>query len=270
VANLNPAPLQVSFHGGATTGLEEMDAWFTDAILHPDDTTERFTEDLVRLPNFYAYPTQDNAPEVSNLPADTNGFITFISFNKPCKMNESVLDLWSEILKVVPGSRLMLKYRNYLGVPSLRQRILCRFEENGVSTDLIELRSAVDNFEEHMAGYHRADIALDTFPFAGATTTFQALWMGVPVISFMGDRFISRAGGSISTQAGLGELAVDTPEKYIETARALAADLPRLRGLRSGLRQRMATSPLCDGPAYACAVENAFRSLWADKFGGGS
>ncbi len=270
VAGLRPAPVQVSFHGGTTTGLDEMDCWLTDAILHPGDTPERFTEDLVRLPNFYAYPAQDNAPEVSALPAETNGFITFVSFNKPCKMNESVLDLWSGVLKAVPDSRLVLKYRNTLDVPSIRQRFLGRFEANGIAADRIELRSAADSFERHLAGYHGADIALDTFPFAGATTTFQALWMGVPVISLMGDRFIGRAGGSISTHAGLGEFVTDTPQAYIEKAAALAADGTRLGELRAGLRQRVAASPLCDGPAYARAVETAFMSLWDEKTGGGS
>jgi len=262
VAAFRPAPVQIAMHGGATTALDEMDFWLTDDVLHPEDTTERFTEELYRLPNFYAYPPPDGAPDVSGLPADDNGFITFASFNKPCKINQAVVDLWSRVLLEVPDSRLMLKFKNHWGCPTLRDRLFGWFESNGADTSRIDLISALDTFHDHLACYHRADIALDLFPFAGATTTFQALWMGVPVISRLGDRFASRAGGSISTHAGLGELALDSDDAFVEQAVALAADLPRLGEIRAGLRQRVKDSPLCDAPAYARNVEDAFRAMW--------
>ncbi len=270
VAILRPAPVQVSMHGGTTSALDEMDFWLTDSVLHPPgDTGERFTEDLVRLPAFYIYPKTEGAPPVSKLPAEDNGFITFASFNKPCKTNGTVLDLWSEILLAVPDARLMLKFRKYLSVPSISRKLLDRLESNGVPPERITLVSTDDSFHDHLAHYTQADIALDPFPFNGATTTFQSLWMGVPVISLLGKRFISRAGGSISTHAGLQELVAETPQDYVDKAVALAGDLPRLKDLRATLRQRVGSSSLCDGPGYAANVEKAFLSMWESRMPGG-
>jgi len=272
VALFRPAPVQVSFHGGATSALPEMDYWLTDDVLHPTPeqggTTEQFTEELVRLPSFYNYPALENAPDVSSLPADTNGFITFVSFNKPSKINDTVIELWSRVLDAVPKSRILLKFKNLFEVPTILVPLLERFASNGIAASRIDLRGGVDLFRDHLAGYHDADIGLDPFPFAGATTTFQALWMGVPVISKMGERFISRAGGSMAIHAGLPELSVDTAEDYIAVAKTLAGDLPRLRELRATLRGTIAASQLCDGPGYAANVETALMALWEKKIGG--
>lgn len=266
IATHRPAPVQAAMHGGATTALEEMDYWLTDAVLHPPEQgedAEGFTEELIRLPNFYSYPPLVDAPAVKPLPALDNGFVTFCSFNKPCKMNGEVLDLWAEIMRVVPDSRLMLKFKAHLEVPSLRESILAHFGGAGIAPERIELVSGMDGFGDHLGRYSGADIALDPFPFAGATTTYQALWMGVPVVSLMGERFISRAGGSISTHAGLGDLVAETPEDYVAIAAALANDPDRLQTLRESLRDRVAASPLCDGPVYAANVEDAYRAIWA-------
>ena len=163
----------------------------------------------------------------------------------------------------------MLKFKNHWDCPTLRDNLLGGFEANGISPERIDLISAIDTFHDHLACYHKADIALDLFPFAGATTTFQALWMGVPVVSRMGDRFSSRAGGSMSTHTGLSDLAVESDNAFVEQAVALAADLPRLADLRATLRQRVENSPLCDGPAYARNVEDAFHAMWDVHAGGG-
>ena len=163
----------------------------------------------------------------------------------------------------------MLKFKNHWECPTLRDKLLGRIEANGVSRARVDLISALDTFHDHLACYHKADIGLDPFPFAGATTTFQALWMGVPVISLMGGRFSSRAGGSISTHTGLGDLAVESDNAFVEHAVALAADLPRLADLRATLRQRLEDSPLCDGPAYARNVEDALRAMWDVHADGG-
>jgi len=262
VAVHRPAPVQISMHGGTTTALDDMDFWLTDKILHPEDSSEIFTEELLHLPNFYAYPALQNTPPVSSLPADDNDFITFASFNKPRKMNDKVLDLWAQVMRAVPHSRLILKFSNFLESPLLSQKILDRMAGNDIASERITLLSARDSFHDHLACYHKADIALDTFPFAGATTTFQALWMGIPVISLMGERFISRMGGSISFHAGLENLVVETPQEFVEQAVALANDRRQLRQLRSTMRQCLLSSPLCDGPAYARNVEQVFRTLW--------
>ncbi|NQV84763.1 MAG: tetratricopeptide repeat protein [Rhodospirillales bacterium] len=271
VAAHRPAPVQVSLFAGTTTAVEGVDYWLTDAVLHPPDnaggTTERFTEELYRLPSLFIYPMPEHSTPVSALPADDNGYVTFASFNKPSKMNDRVLDLWADVLGAVPNARLMLKFRNYLASPTIRQRILSRFEKNGIALERIRLLDEKDSFQDHLARYAQADIALDTFPFSGATTTFQALWMGVPVLSLMGDRFITRMGGSITAQAGVENLTAETAEEFVALAAALADDLDRLRELRSTLRQRIGSSPLCDGAAYARNMEDSFRSMWAAKAG---
>jgi predicted O-linked N-acetylglucosamine transferase (SPINDLY family) len=256
------APVQVSFHDGATSGLAEMDYWLTDDVLHPPDTPEMFTEDLHRLPVFYQFPPLEDAPPVTALAAEQAGFTTFGSFNHPAKINENVVRLWAEILTSVPGSRFMLKYKQCYAQASVRDAVVEKFVACGVAAERIILAAPSDSLAEHLERYGAIDIALDTFPFNGATTTFQALSMGVPVISLTGQTFISRAAGSMLHHIGLGELAVDTPEAYVACARDLAADLPRLRALRTGLRDRVLSSPLCDAPAYATSVEAAFRRMW--------
>ena len=150
-----------------------------------------------------------------------------------------------------------------------RKRFSEMFGAQGIDAERVELLSWVASTSGHLEAYNKIDIGLDPFPFAGATTTFQALWMGVPVISLMGGRFSSRAGGSISTHTGLGDLAVESDNAFVEHAVALAADLPRLADLRATLRQRLEDSPLCDGPAYARNVEDALRAMWEERAGGG-
>ena len=256
------APVQVSFHDGATSGLAEMDYWLTDDYLHPPNTPEIFTEELYRLPAFYQWPPIEDAPEVSPLPAEHAGFITFASFNNPSKLNAGVLKLWAEILKSVPASQLLLKFKNLYDQPTLRDRILGGLDECGVDVERVELASSLDSINEHLARYAEVDIALDPFPFNGATTTYQTLWMGVPVISLSGETFISRATGSVLHHVGLDELVAETSEDYVRVACDLAGDLTRLKELRSGLRDRVASSPLCNASAYTGHVEAAFRDMW--------
>lgn len=256
------APVQVSFHDGATSGLEEMDYWLTDDFLHPPDTKEMFTEELYRLEVFYQWPVFEEALPVEMLAADRAGFVTFASFNNPAKINEQVIRLWAEVLKSVPGSRLLLKYMNFYDQPPLRDRMVELFDASGIERERVVFIALRDTSAEHIGRYGEIDIALDTFPFNGASTTFQALWMGVPVVSLAGGTFISRAAGSILHHAGLGDLAVDTPEAYVACARDLAGDLERLRTLRATLRERMAALPLCDAPTHTRGVETAYREMW--------
>ncbi|MEE3051402.1 MAG: hypothetical protein VX535_07485, partial [Pseudomonadota bacterium] len=256
------APVQVSLFDGATSGLEEMDYWLTDGFLHPPDTKEMFTEELYRLPVFYQWLPIEEAPTIETLPAEQAGFVTFGSFNNPAKVNEEVISLWGEVLKSVPGSRLALKYKTWYGQASLQDRVVERFRDQRIEPDRIEFKASSDTFAEHLGRYGEVDIALDPFPFNGATTTFQALSMGVPVVSLAGETFISRATGSILHHAGLGDLTVDTPEAYVACARDLAGDFERLRELRKTLRERMATSPICNAPAHTCSVEAAYRDMW--------
>ncbi|MBF0590248.1 MAG: hypothetical protein HQL53_14095, partial [Magnetococcales bacterium] len=267
IAAYRPAPIQVSFHNVATTGLEAMDYWLTDETIHPEaDTRELFTEALYRLPVFYNYPEPEQAPDVGPLPMDKNHFVTFGSLNNPGKINHQVVDLWAEILTALPDARLMLKYRQSLEDPPVRARILDRFASHGVESKRLELVSALDDITDHLTHYQRIDIALDPFPFTGATTTFQALWMGVPVVALAGENFIGRMATDILAHAGLKEpLLAESKKEYLEKAVALANNPNALREMRLGLRQRIQHSPLLDGAGHARSVEDAYWAMWRQR-----
>ncbi|MBF0587691.1 MAG: tetratricopeptide repeat protein [Magnetococcales bacterium] len=266
VAAQRPAPIQVSFHNSTTTGLKQMDYWLTDHAIHPEGAVhEQFTEQLIRLPIFYNYPPLEQAPPVNPLPAGEKGPITFASFNDPAKINHTVLALWARLLQRIPDARLLLKYRSHLHVPSIRTRLLKGLEKGGVDSKRVTLITTLDQHQDHLSTYHQADIALDPFPFTGATTTFQALWMGVPVVTWAGTRFISRMAADIVIHAGYPELATRSPEAYLDAAVALASDRPRLQQIRAELRHRLKKGPLCDGPGYARSVEAAYRNMLDSK-----
>ncbi|MBF0587525.1 MAG: tetratricopeptide repeat protein [Magnetococcales bacterium] len=266
VAAHRPAPVQVSFHSGATTTLQQMDYWLTDGVLHPEEATlERFSERLFRLPMFYNYPIPDHAPPISPLPADEKGHIGFISLNNPSKVNDAVVDLWSSILRRIPDATLTLKYRNRYETTSLRARLGKAFKQRGIDTRRILFLSALDQLDEHLALYDQADIALDPFPFSGATTTFQALWMGVPVISLLGDNFCGRMAADILVHTGLEELTAKDKSSYINLAVTLANDRNRLRKLRASIRKQVMASPICDGKGYAQSMEKAYEEMWKKR-----
>lgn len=262
IATYRPAPVQVSFHDCATSGLEAMDYWLTDHILHPAGTVEKFTEQLYRLPVYYQYPIQEGLPDISPLPALSRGYITFGCFNKPEKINEQVISLWSAVLRAVPDSKLLLKYFNHYSEPTMRAHWIQRFAAHGIGEDQLVLKAATENRSRHLQHYHNVDIALDPFPFNGATTTFEALTMGVPVIALEGRHFVDRVATSMLAHVGLSELAAADRDGYVELAAALAADVGRLAELRGSLRDKLHASPLCDGPGYARSVEAAFRDMW--------
>ncbi|MBI1776500.1 MAG: tetratricopeptide repeat protein [Proteobacteria bacterium] len=262
VAAHRPAPVQVSFHDVTTSGLGVMDAWLTDAVLHPDDSTEAFTEALVRLPCFYLHRPPDPSPAVAPPPHLSTGRITFGSCNNPAKLGERVIETWSAILRSVPGARLLLKYVDWFADPAVAGRIAGMFQRHGIGPERLDFLGGDLRRVEQLAVLHRIDIALDPFPFNGSTTTFEALWMGVPVVSLAGGRFVGRVGASVSAQLGLDDLVAATTADYVRIAVALAADHGRLARLRSDLRPRLAASPLLDAPAYARSVEQAYRELW--------
>ena len=262
VAAWRPAPVQVSFHDLATSGLSVMDAWITDGVLHPEGTRERFTERLARLPCFYLHEPPADAPEPGPLPALTSGHITFGSCNNTSKHTPEVLALWAEVLKAVPRSRLLLKYLNRYTSVRLRHRIEGAFAGHGVDPGRLEFLTGDVGRQEQLQILRRVDIALDPFPFNGSTTSFEALWMGVPVVTMAGERFLGRVGASVLHQICLGELVATDATGYVARVARLAADLPRLSMLRAGLRSRVAASPLCDAPAHARAFEAALRGLW--------
>lgn len=261
---LKPAPVQAAWLGYLnTTGLRAMDYRMTDAIADPEEETDRFnSETLVRLrPPFLCYRPFEHAPPVSALPAHEAGHLTFGSFNDLPKLTPSVIKLWAKLLHAVRGSRLIIKTEQMRDAPTAGQ-LHSRFADEGIAPDRIDLLAWRVRTVHHLARYGLVDVALDPFPFNGVTTTCEALWMGVPVVSLRGDRPYARMGATLLASVGLQEFVTDSPESYVEMAASLANDLSYLRELRLGLRDRMRASPLCDGEGFARTIEQAYRRMW--------
>jgi len=245
VAAYRTAPVQISFHDAATSGLAEMDYWLTDPLLHPEDTAELFTEQLYRLPEFYQFTLPGEAPEPAPPPFARNGFVTFGCFNKPEKINDRVFALWAEILHRTPAARLALKYRNIYADAGIRGRWHRRFGAAGLEPDRLQLLSGDDGLAEHLGVYGGIDIALDPFPYNGATTTFEALLAGVPVVALWGGTFVSRVAATLLSQIGAGDLAACSHQAYLEIACSLAGDAARLTKMRRRLGAQLRASNLC-------------------------
>jgi len=258
-----PAPVQVTYLGYPnTTGLSTMDYRITDEWADPTGQTEHLhTEELVRLPEgFLCYKPPEEAPEVSGSPALDTGYVTFGSFNNRAKITPEIVGDWSTILKSVPDSRLILKAKA-LNDEGTRQTLWEMFSQNGVVPQRIELIGYLP-FEQHLQLYNRIDIGLDTFPYHGTTTTCEAMWMGVPVITLAGESHVSRVGVSLLSTVGLSELVSESSGDYIQKAVRLANDVDRLQDLRAHLRPAMIRSPLTDATGFTRSLEGAYRQMW--------
>jgi protein O-GlcNAc transferase len=263
IAAYRAAPVQVSYHDCATSGFEAMDYFISDDLLTPMDTPEKFSETIYRLPVLYQYEKRAVPPDLPEPPSLKSGSITFGSFNKPEKINDGVIALWARVLSFVPNSKLMLKYFDFYKGAEAQKRILSEFAKHGIEADRLIFKFGFDVSGVHLSLYDSIDIALDTFPFAGATTTFEALSRGVPVVTLWGDRYVARYAGAIVTHAGCADFACANNDAYIALARALASDVGRLRDLKRTLPAQLAASALCDGAAYARNMETAYREMWS-------
>ncbi|MDT8301686.1 MAG: tetratricopeptide repeat protein [Sedimentisphaerales bacterium] len=257
-----PAPIQVTYLGSPdTTGVEAIDYRFTDDKANPPESQKFNSEELVFLPDgFLCYKPSDSAPTVTALPASRNDFITFGSFNSPSEIHPHIIKLWARILRANPGSHILLKF----GATTdnrMNRHYFSQFERWGISSSRVAI-CGWKPMDEHLGLYGQADIALDTFPCNGFTTTCEALWMGVPVISQVGKCHASRIGLSILNTVGLDFLAASTPDEYVAKAIALAANRKSLAQLRSSIRPLMKDSPLCDAKKFARKVEAAYRKMW--------
>ncbi|MGA3066387.1 MAG: tetratricopeptide repeat protein [Tepidisphaeraceae bacterium] len=260
-----PAPIQVSYLGYPdTSGISTIDFRMTDGYADPPGMTEKYySEKLVRLPrSFVCYKPVAEAPEVSALPALSRGWVTFGSFNALTKMNGQIVALWCRILREVPGSRILIKNAGLFD-DLVKREMLERFSAGGIEASRVKLLPQVQTQAAHLKMYEEMDIALDTFPYHGTTTSCEAMWMGVPVVTLEGRRHASRVGVSLLTNLKLTELIAGEPEEYVGIAARLAGDLPRLSGLRAGLRGRMRSSPLMDGAGFAREVEAGYRQMWS-------
>jgi predicted O-linked N-acetylglucosamine transferase (SPINDLY family) len=256
-----PAPVQATWAGYVgTTGLSAMDYLISDDRETPRGSDGWYREKIVRLPDCYVcYTPPDYAPPVAPLPARNNGFVTFGCFNNLAKLNSRVVEVWTRLLLEIPDARLLLVTKA-LGDAATRERFREPFIRSGVA-DRVTFHGMIPH-PQLLARYGDVDIALDPFPYSGGLTTLESLWMGVPVITLGGDRFASRHSLSHLTAAGLTELIAASGDSYISTAASLAGDTARLESLRFGLRERMATSPLCDSPRFTRNLEAAYRSMW--------
>ncbi len=256
-----PAPVQVTFAGyPGSTGLAAMGYRLSDPYLDPPGADETLSsEQTLRLPHsFWCYDPLDCGDlPVGPLPAELNGGITFGCLNNFCKINDGVLRLWSKVLQTVPSSRLFLLAPE--GSP--RQHTLDVFRQEGIASGRIEFVSPRPR-REYLELYHRIDVGLDTLPYNGHTTSLDSFWMGVPVVTLVGQTIVGRAGLSQSMNLGLPELIASTSEEFVRIASGLAKDLPRLAHLRSTLRQRMEASPLMDAAGFARDIEVAYRQMW--------
>ena len=261
--SLRAAPIQVSWIGcPATTGIPQMDYYLTDAICDPIGMTEQFyTERLVRLPRtFCCYLPPMTFPPVGEAPFLANGHLVFGSFNNFSKVTTKQIKVWIQILKAVPDSKLYLKSMS-LGSESVRQELQNQLSAEGVTVDRLIIRGITETSLEHLDEYTKVDIALDTFPYNGTTTTCEALWMGTPVITLAGSTHVSRVGASLLQNAGCSELIASNEEEYIQIAVMLAADTVRLQQYRHSLRGRLALSPLMDAVGVTQEVEQAFETM---------
>lgn len=260
-----PAPIQVSWLGYFnTTGLATMDYFISDPWSSPAGQERHYVEQLRRLPHTrFCYQAPEYMPAVGPLPAQTMGHVTFGCLNTLSKVNEKVLDLWGQVLSAVPGSRLLVQAAALDDAPN-RSRFGELCARHGIAPARLELRGFTP-IEQAPASYAEIDIALDPFPFCGGMTSLEALWLGVPVITLAGETIASRQSASILMNLGLPELIAETSAQYVNNAARLAGDLPRLAGLRAGLRQRFALSPLMDYAGFARELEAAYRDMWRSR-----
>ncbi len=259
---LRPAPIQATYLGyPATTGCPFIDYRLVDSVTDPPGTDRFATEQLVRLPApFLCYEAWPGAPPPAPLPAQARGHVTYGSFNHASKISDATVDLWCRILAASPESRLCLKARAF-SAPDACAAMRRRFEAQGIDGTRINLQGLVGDLQAHLATYGEVDIALDTFPYHGTTTTCEALWMGVPVITLAGELHAARVGASLLAAVGLQSLVAPTPEAYVGLALSLPKEPARLAALRARLRGIVASSALCDRGRLVKGLEAAYQTM---------
>ena len=262
---LRPAPVQVTWIGYPnSTGLAEIDYRITDAVCDPIDTTQTFTETLVRLPGcFLSYTPSAEAPAVAPAPCLAAGYVTFGCFNTLAKVTPDVRSRWARIMREVPNSRLLLKAKPF-ACQTIQQRFLAAMTAEGVESWRVDLFPLTGGTGQHLSVYGTVDIALDTFPYAGTTTTCESLWMGVPVLTAKGKCHAQNVGASLLKKVGgLEEFIADDEDDYVRRAVRLAGNHAHLAAVRGGLRARMASAGgLCDSRSFMRGVEAKYAEMW--------
>ena len=262
IARFRPAPVQISHHDICTSAMPEMDYWIGDPIVSPLGGGEYFSERVLRIPHFTVQPIPAETPTPVPPPSQDKGFITFGSFNAPQKITPKVVEIWSKILADVPGSRLTLKYFDAFIEQATRRRFFDLFGAQGVEADRIEFLPPSESRAAHLSAYARVDIALDPFPFGGATTTFESLLMGTPVISLLGERFTGRCSAATLESVGLSLCVAQDETDYINRASVLAQDIQGLAALRRFLPTLVRRSGICDMEGHVRNLQRIYRAVW--------
>ena len=259
-----PAPVQVTWLGYfATTGVAAIDYLLADPWTLPESEEVNFTEKIIRLPETrLCFTPPEDLVKIESLPALSNGYITFGCFNTLPKMNDAVVELWSKVLKAIPNSKLFLMAIQFREA-SVQQETTKRFLDHGIDGERLILKGGVPR-GDYLATYNQIDIALDPFPYCGGTTSTEALWMGVPVLTLAGEHFLSRQGVGLLMNAGLSEWVATDRDDYLNKAVAHAGDLQTLASLRERMRDQVLASPIFDAPRFANHFEAALRSIWRD------
>ncbi len=267
VFHMRPAPVQISWLGyPATTGSSGIDFRLTDRYADPVSESDTYhTEKLLRVDGgFLCYVPSPRTPEPSEeSPVEKNGYITFGSFNNLAKISEQCIDMWCEILTRVPDSKLLIKRRE-LKDPWVKQYFVDQFEKRGIKKNRISFKTSQSKLEGHLKQYANVDIALDSFPYNGTTTTFEALWMNTPVISLGGKTHASRVGHSILNYTGVAELAVSDQQHYIDKAVSLSNDTDQLNQYRKSLRKKLADSSITNQQRFSQSVARILRQQWIE------
>lgn len=256
-----PAPVQAQAWGYPLgSGLAAMDYLLSDPVLIPEEEHAFFPETVHYLPSCLVLSPPADAPEPVPPPVEANGFVTFGSFNRATKINDDVLRIWAEILRRLPLARLVAKDAAFEEATT-RAWFVNTLGDFGIAPDRIELQGRTSR-REHLAAYRQVDIALDPFPGSGGVTTFECLWMGVPLVTLYGDRPAGRASASILATIGMAEHVAASTSDYVATAMRLATARDALHAARAGLRDRVRGSILCNHRAYCAEVEAAYRLFW--------
>jgi protein O-GlcNAc transferase len=258
------APVQVTWMGYLhTSGLSTMDYLIADRTCIPEGEDHFYTETIFRMPDgLFCYDPPEFAPQLNPLPARERGYMTFGSLNQLAKVRPEVIRLWSRLLSLLPTSRIVFRARA-LNDKAGRDRLALQFAACGIAEHRIDMLPHT-SLPEYFATYHEVDIHLDPFPYAGGTTTCDALWMGIPTVTLAGDRFCTRHSASHLRNAGLGELVADNVNGYLGIAMGLASDLDRLGEMRAGMRESMVKSPLLDAERFGENFTKCLRTMWTE------
>jgi len=252
------APKQVSFHPITSSYNSTIDYWISDKELHPINFKEKVSEKVIRIKSLFNFAKPENLPEINKAPMKKNMYISFSSFSNPRKISEECLDLWSQVLKSFNKSKLYLRYYNDFNNKKIREKICSFFEKKNIEKSRIFfLDEKVNVYLEY---YNKIDIALDTFPYSGATTTYGAICMGVPVITLTGKNYITRQSASVLSNVGLSDWIVKNKSEYIQKLKKLT-NYETISKLRSNLREQVINSPLCNGQNFSKDFENSIKQI---------